>query len=150
MGVNGISSNKQNKLENFHFTIKKEVYDEMITYCQSALPNESCGLLSNINLIGSSIWRIKNESINPNRFYMPAESIKHAVENIEKKGEKLSGIFHSHPSTPAIPSSHDIKNNPYANLAYLIVSFYKGKVDVGCFMMNGKTVIPLKLIIIDE
>lgn len=147
MGVNGIRTNHDT---NSYFKIKRDVYEDMIAYCQTALPNEGCGLLSGITASGNTLWKLRNESDNSNRFYMSAEAIKHVVELIGKKGEILSGIFHSHPSSPAIPSSHDIENNLYTDLAYLIVSFYKGKVDVGCFKMDDKTAIPLKLIVIDD
>ncbi|MEH6949145.1 M67 family metallopeptidase [Bacillus sp. JJ634] len=151
MGVNGLRTNVQNKQVMIsHFKIKRDVYEDMIVYCQKVLPNEACGLLSGITDTGDTLWKLKNESLNPNRFYMSMEAIKLAVQNMEHKGEKLSGIFHSHPSTPAFPSSHDIENNPYTDLAYLIVSFYKGKVDVACFKMHGNTVMPIKLIVVDE
>jgi proteasome lid subunit RPN8/RPN11 len=151
MGVSGVKINIEYKQEiTAHFKIKKAIYEEMASYCKSGLPNEVCGLLSGINATGQTIWKIKNESLNPNRFYMSAEAIKIAVMKMERNGEKLSGIFHSHPSSPAFPSSCDIENNPYHDLAYIIVSFYKGKVEVGCYKMDSKTLIPLELIIIDD
>lgn len=151
MGVNGVKNNIENKYDtNAYFTINKDVYDEMIAYCQTVLPNEGCGLLSGITASGDTLWKLRNESHNANRFYMSANAIKHAVEKIDMKGEMLSGIFHSHPSSPAIPSSHDLESNPYADLAYLIVSFYKGNVEVGCFRMENKTAFPLELILLDD
>lgn len=81
---------------------------------------------------------------------MSQEAIKRAVMEMNEKDENLTGIFHSHPTSPAFPSSQDIENNPYDQIAYFIVSFYKGKVDVGCFKLNNKKVIPVKLNIIDE
>ncbi|QGQ44704.1 Mov34/MPN/PAD-1 family protein [Metabacillus sediminilitoris] len=150
METNGIKNNLSHKGDAAQFEIKKTVYEDMISYCQKALPNEACGLLSGVKATGSTVWKLLNESLNPNRFYLSAETVKTAVEKMEENGEKLSGIFHSHPSTPAFPSSHDIKNNPYPHLAYIIVSFYKGKVEVKCFKMDGKTVTPMKLLVIDE
>ncbi len=151
MGVNGIRTNINNKFDtNAYFKIKKDVYEDMIAHCQSALPKEGCGLLSGIASSGETLLKLRNESHHSNRFYMSAESIKKAIETIEKKGEMLTGIFHSHPSSPAIPSSHDIQNNPYNDLAYLIVSFYKGNIEVRCFRIENKTAIPLELILIDD
>jgi proteasome lid subunit RPN8/RPN11 len=131
--------------------MKKSVYDDMIDYCKHALPYEACGLLSGVKEeAGNTLWKIKNESLSLNRFYMSKEAIKRAVLKMNENGEKLTGIFHSHPTSPAFPSTHDIENNPYDHIGYLIVSFYKGKVEVGCFRMNNKRVIPLNLIITDE
>jgi proteasome lid subunit RPN8/RPN11 len=151
MGVSGIKNHLKNKQDNTdHFKIKKDVYEDMIAYCQQALPNEACGLISGVKGKGSTLWKIKNESLYPNRFYMSEEAIKLTVMKMEENGENPTGIFHSHPSSPAIPSSLDIENNPYTHLAYIIVSFYKGKVEVVCFKMENKKAKPLKLIVIDE
>ncbi len=151
MGVNGIRTNINNKFDtNTYFIIKKDVYEDMIAHCRSALPNEGCGLLSGIASSGETLWKLRNESHNSNRFYMSAQSIKKTVETIEKKCEMLTGIFHSHPNSPAIPSSYDIQYNTYNNLAYIIVSFYKGNIEVGCFRMENKTIIQLELILIDD
>nr|WP_306074342.1 M67 family metallopeptidase [Neobacillus sp. 179.-C4.2 HS]MDP5194121.1 M67 family metallopeptidase [Neobacillus sp. 179.-C4.2 HS] len=130
--------------------MKKSVYEEMIAYCKQALPYEACGLLSGMNGTGNTLWKIKNESLSLNRFYMSKEAIKHAGMGMHEKHEKFTGIFHSHPTSLAIPSSHDIENNPYDDIAYLIVSFYKGKVDVRCYKMNNKKVVPFNLLIMDE
>ena len=74
MGVNGIKTNINNKLDtNANFKIKKDVYEDMIAYCQSNLPNEGCGLFSGTTVSGDTLWKLRNESHNPNRFYMSAK-----------------------------------------------------------------------------
>jgi proteasome lid subunit RPN8/RPN11 len=132
------------------FKVKKNVYQEMIEHCRNNLPYETCGLLSGQDGMGMTVWKLKNESQNLNRFYMSKDSIKYAVKKMEEQAEQLTGIFHSHPSTRAFPSFHDIKNNPYTELPYIIISFYKGNVEVGCFQTDCKLAIPLKLIILNE
>jgi proteasome lid subunit RPN8/RPN11 len=134
----------------FEYKIQKEVYQDMIDYCRKHLPYEACGLLSGKEGMGMTLWKVKNESQNLNRFYMSKESIKHAVGKMEELGEQLTGIFHSHPSTPAFPSYLDIKNNPYPELAYMIISFYKQKIKVGCFGMDSIRATPLTLFIVDK
>ncbi|MDR7001030.1 M67 family metallopeptidase [Neobacillus niacini] len=149
MEMSGISySDEVFGVENF--IIKKSVYKDMIEYCRSNLPNEACGLLSGEEGTGLTLWKIKNEYKSPNRFYMSKESIQQAFIEMEVLGEQLTGIFHSHPSTPAFPSIKDIRNNAYPQLAYLIVSFYKGKVEVRCFKTTEDSAIPINLVILDE
>ncbi|WP_052404888.1 M67 family metallopeptidase [Bacillus rubiinfantis] len=132
-----------------HFIMKRAVYQEMVDYCQAAIPIEACGLLSGRQGMGSRLWKIKNQLQSPNRFYMSKESIKQAVCEMERGKEELIGIFHSHPSAPAFPSSSDIRNNPYNQLAYLIVSFNRGRLEVGCFKTDGQKAKRLELIVID-
>jgi proteasome lid subunit RPN8/RPN11 len=147
----GIPNRIENKQIAQYLEIGKYVYDEIIDYCKNALPYEACGLLSGVKEeAGNTIWKLKNESLKQNRFYMSKEAVNNTIIKISENGEKLTGIFHSHPTSQAYPSTQDIENNPYDHIAYLIVSFYKGKVEVGCFKMNNKRVIPLNLIITDE
>lgn len=148
MGVSGINNSDKCEKE-YILKITKDVYENMIAYCQMAIPYEACGLLSGHGSTAKTLWKLKNESQSLNRFHMSVEAIKHSVQLMGKMGEDLVGIFHSHPSSKAIPSSHDIENNPYKDLAYLIVSLQKGNKDVGCFKMDGRTVSSMKIIIID-
>ncbi|GLB62013.1 M67 family metallopeptidase [Cytobacillus sp. NCCP-133] len=148
MGVNG----KKSKEINFtgqDFIIKRTIYEEIITYCKEILPYEACGLLSKLEGQSNTLWKIKNESKRFNRFTMSSESIKTAVKEMEQIGEVLSGIFHSHPNSPAHPSIHDIRNNSYPELPYLIVSFHKGRTEVRCFKMIDKKIFRINIKIID-
>lgn len=122
----------------------------MIKDCIRCLPNEACGLLSGNGPIGDTLWILTNETHHPNRFHMSTEAIREAVFGMETIDEELSGIFHSHPSSPPFPSLRDIKKNPYTDIAYLIVSLHKGEINVGCFRMDDEKVIPLQLIVVEE
>lgn len=123
----------------------------MVSYCETALPYEGCGLLSGKGGPGETLWKMENESKRMNRFHMSAQSIKEVVEKMAEKGEELTGIFHSHPNSPPIPSAADIQNNPYHDLAYIIVSFYKDEPNVGCYKISSSgEVFPLQLNIIDK
>lgn len=145
MEVNGTKNNSNAD----YYIISKSVYQEMVEYCRQQQPFEACGLLSGSEGIGLTLWKLKNESQRLNYFFMSTDSIKLAVDKMEEQAEQLTGIFHSHPSAPAYPSSRDIKNNPYTELAYIIISFHKGIVEAGCFKTDGKKAIPLTLVICD-
>ena len=107
MGVNGIRTNVTNKhVRTAHFKIKKDVFEEMIAYCQMALPYEESGLLSGIPASGDTLLKLKNESPSPNRFFMSVEAIKLAVQvgNL-KKGSVRRG-------PPGSRSSDGIRPRP--------------------------------------
>lgn len=131
------------------FEISKSVYDEMMSYSEAGLPYEVCGLLSGKQSIATTLWKIKNESKHVHRFYMSKESIEKAVTDMEERGERLLGIFHSHPTSHAYPSQLDIRSNPYSQLPYLIVSL-KGIREIGCFILSRNKAYPLTMTIIDE
>ncbi|KAF0817865.1 hypothetical protein KIS4809_3383 [Bacillus sp. ZZV12-4809] len=137
-------------MKNEDILIKKKIYEDMISYCSSKLPYEACGLLSGAHGGCTAMWKIKNESQKLNRFMMSSESIKDAVQEMEQLSEDLTGIFHSHPNSPAVPSTHDINNNSYPEIPYFIVSFYRGKTEVKVYKIEGKKYYPLNLKIIDS
>ncbi len=133
------------QLENI-YTIKEEVYLSMINFCKQGLPLEVCGLISGPENFGATLWALENPTNSHSRFSISEQTIASVMEQVEKKGEKITGVFHSHPTTAAYPSRSDIRNNPNSNLAYLIVSFKRSQPTVGCFkIINREKVVQLKL-----
>lgn len=123
----------------------EEVYEEMIAYCKEQIPIEACGLISGVANYGFQLWKIENQLKSRYRFSMSWEAINQSIRMMEEQSEQLTGIFHSHPDTPATPSKRDIVHNPYPELAYIIVSFKGGIPHVECFRMVNNKVEPLIL-----
>lgn len=116
-------------------------------HCLQQLPNEACGLLSGKNGRADTIWIMDNVDPSPVSFAMDVGQIRRVFQLMERRGEELVGIFHSHPTAPAIPSPHDIEHVSYPEVAYLIVSFAEIEPRVGCFRIWGKQAIPLPVVI---
>ncbi|WP_209125419.1 Mov34/MPN/PAD-1 family protein [Alkalihalobacillus sp. BA299] len=128
------------------YYMKKEVYQQIVEYCKKEAPLEACGLISGIDKKGLSFWPVPNEENSPFQFKISEKSMKETLSKVERKGEQLTGVFHSHPNTRAYPSYYDIKNHSYPNLAYIIVSLLKKEPTVCCFSINeNKQVTNLKL-----
>lgn len=133
------------------YEMKKEVYLEMIKFCKQELPLEACGLISGRAGLGEMLWCLANPSTSNSKFLISEKTISSVMKQVEKNQEILTGVFHSHPVTSAYPSTTDISNNPYSNLAYLIVSFKHSQPAVGCFrIIDQEKVVPLNLIIVEK
>lgn len=133
------------------YSMKKQVYEQMVEYCMVESPIEACGLVSGKENKGLTLWQVPNEDKSPNRFKISEESMKKTIVKIEKKGEQLTGVFHSHPVTRAYPSFFDIKNHAYPTVAYIIVSLLKSEPVVKCYRITeNKKVIKLKLVVIQN
>lgn len=116
----------------------KAVYDQLIQICREAAPSEACGIAASsfaypdrsetngiIHFpIIDTIIPITNTHINPSHAFSfdPIEWTA-AYFEMQKNRQSLVGLFHSHPTTPAIPSSSDTEGFlPASELSYWIVS----------------------------
>lgn len=120
----------------------------MVTYCQSQLPYEACGMLSGTNNVVTTTWCLPNAERSPYRFSIPLSYIQYTFASIEQKGEQFLGIFHSHPTDLPRPSMEDIQNANYPEATYVIVSFLTNPPQTGCFQILNQHPLPKKLIIV--
>ena len=88
------------------------------------LPNEAAGLLSG-DLRESRATRFhpaRNVDASPLRYNLHPEDLVRIVFEIERSGEDLVGIFHSHTRTAAVPSPTDRRTAEYPGVFHVIVS----------------------------
>lgn len=102
---------------------------------RSALPNEVCGLVvgpklaqwgmdSTVHVTG--FVRVRNAAGSPTRFELAAQSMLDAEGRILAAGDEVIGVIHSHPVSPAVPSTTDVSDariyDPASIWLQLIVS----------------------------
>jgi proteasome lid subunit RPN8/RPN11 len=120
-----------------------ELYRLIIDHARAELPNEACGLLAG-EVFGEmkavkAVYCLKNIDESPEHFSMAAEDQFKAVGDFRKKGLTLLGNFHSHPATPARPSTEDIRLAFDHSLSYVIVSLMDETAPaLKSFLMRGK------------
>ena len=87
------------------------VVREMLAACQSAYPAEACGLLGGVDGVAASHYGVLNVAAEPTeRFEMDPVGQLEAFRRIKMHGEELIAIYHSHPSTAAVPSKADLRH----------------------------------------
>lgn len=119
----------------------------MIKHCLDQLPNEACGLLSGRKGRAETIWKMENMAHSPVSFRMDEGQLRNVFDKMGKIGEELVGIYHSHPTAPAIPSPLDIICATYQEIPYVIVSLAARMPAVGCYRISGKTPHALPIVI---
>lgn len=121
--------------------IERSVWNDMIGYCRSALPDEACGVL--LCESGDETSTIRHWRPIPNRASLrdrafafdPAAWIRVWYE-ADAAGRVPLGIFHSHPGAPAVPSPEDAAGNGSGLPTYWIVSFVpQGGCDVRAYTL---------------
>ncbi|HEY7463672.1 MAG TPA: M67 family metallopeptidase [Candidatus Limnocylindria bacterium] len=104
--------------------IPRDVAAQLMAHARAELPNEACGLLS-----GSlqpprvtAFHPAANRHRSPLRFDVDERDLVRFVMAIEQAGDQLAAIFHSHVSSPAVPSATDIREAMYPEAMHLLAS----------------------------
>jgi proteasome lid subunit RPN8/RPN11 len=140
--VGAVGGEQQNSSDEL-FTFHQNVYTAMIQHCITQKPLEACGLLSGKENIACSHWPMINIIQSPDEFQMDTKQIEWTFQQMETKGEKLVGIYHSHPTTAPFPSPYDVIHAHYPEATYVIVSLSQIKPEVACFHIDQGMVTPV-------
>lgn len=111
-------------------TIKKTDLDIIIKHCRAGLPNESCGMLGGKDGNVEKVYAMANARPGPDYYEMDPEEQFRVMKDIRENGLQLIGLFHSHPTGQAYPSSVDVQQAywpgtelpNYPDAVYVIVS----------------------------
>ncbi|WP_058307182.1 Mov34/MPN/PAD-1 family protein [Gracilibacillus massiliensis] len=103
--------------------ISNTIYQEIMEEGKKQLPYEACGLISGHYNKAQSFWPLVNEIRSRNKFFVSKKIVQQKIQDILNTREQLLAIFHTHPTTAAIPSSYDLRNHPDANIDMVIVSY---------------------------
>lgn len=122
--------------------IPRKITIQLLHLAQISPEKEICGLIGSLKGIASTCYPIENAAQQADiRFQMDAKQQISAISTMREKNETLLAIYHSHPSSPAIPSVTDIKLAAYYDAVYLIISLNtKGVLEIRGFKINGELV----------
>jgi proteasome lid subunit RPN8/RPN11 len=110
--------------------IPRAVYEELLAHAREDAPNECCGLIGGSDGVARTVYRARNAEASPLRYNLDPQDQFRIMTEMEKKGEDLSAIYHSHTASPAYPSQTDINLASYPDAIYLIVSLLEGERDL--------------------
>lgn len=96
--------------------------DEMAAHAREDAPNECCGMVGGRDGTAATLYRAANAEASPFRYSIDAAEQFRLMREIEKAGEELVGIYHSHTKSAAYPSQTDVNLAGWPDAVYLIVS----------------------------
>ncbi|GAV10184.1 M67 family metallopeptidase [Paenibacillus sp. NAIST15-1] len=129
--------------------LTENTYREMVGHCLQEKPLEACGLLSGNAGIASRCWIIDNIDRSPVSFTMDMEQLDHALKQMERSGEQLIAVFHSHPASVPYPSIFDIEHAVYP-CSYIIVSLSRLRPRVRSYRIEGRQAQPESIRIVTQ
>ena len=116
--------------------ISKDVIEQIIKHAKADLPNEACGYLAGNNNEVTKAYELTNIDHSPEHFsFDPAEQFK-TVKDARKNGLEILANYHSHPSSPARPSTEDIRLAYDPSISYVIVSLAASEPVVKSFKIK--------------
>ncbi len=88
--------------------ISQQLIDEMVAHALADQPNECCGMVGGSDGEASVVIPVANAAASPLRFEMDPQGQYDALMAIERDGEELLAIYHSHTKSAAYPSQTDV------------------------------------------
>jgi proteasome lid subunit RPN8/RPN11 len=122
--------------------IKKEILERLKMSVLRSPQRECCGLLAGRGGVIVRDFAATNALASATEYEIAPKELFQYLREIREAGLDLMGIYHSHPKSDNIPSSRDVEQAYYPDVAYFILSPRKdAPKPVRAFsIQNGETV----------
>jgi len=123
------------------------VLEAIVAHARREAPNECCGLLVGAGNVVDRAVPTRNAARSRTKYLVDPSEQFALIRALRGTAHDIIGAYHSHPSSPAIPSPTDIASAWGADFLYVIVSLeYEARPDVRAFMIGTGNYIPIGLI----
>lgn len=118
--------------------IARAALDEIVAHARAEAPSECCGLLLGTGLRIAEAVRTANIASNRySRFLIDPKQHIDIRRDARVRGVDVVGFYHSHPRSPALPSTSDLAEASYPGHLYLIVSLAARRPAVSVFRLDA-------------
>ena len=119
----------------------------MLAHAVAELPNECCGLLAGQMKQGVGHVTLQLPLVNavasPREFTADPTSLLAADKAMRSAGVEMLAIYHSHPTSEAIPSKTDLARNYHGdNMMNLIISLKSSQTEVRAWWLTATDYVP--------
>jgi proteasome lid subunit RPN8/RPN11 len=102
--------------------LSREALDAAVAHARREAPNECCGLLiGSPDRIDEAV-AARNVDSSPSRYRIDPADHFATIRRVRQDGRAIVGAYHSHPSSPAVPSPTDVAEAYDEGLLYVIIS----------------------------
>ena len=119
--------------------LPRRLVNQLLHLAQISPDREVCGLIGGHRGLPATCYPVTNIATAPSIRYEldPREQIE-AMRRMRERDEVLFAIYHSHPTSPAEPSSSDAISATYPDALYLIISLnFKGVLEMRGFRLDA-------------
>jgi len=122
--------------------ISKNLFEEIISHCREAHPNEACGILAGNGEEVFKVYKMSNIEKSSVSYFMDSMEQSAVQKDMRVNGISMLAIFHSHPSATAYPSMKDIElalwdgEPAHGDVVYIIISLSEKQPVVKGFLIG--------------
>lgn len=124
--------------------IPGSLIDRLVNEARAAVPRECCGLLVGAGLRVTRLAAARNLAASPSRYDIAPEDHFAALRSARAEGLAVVGAYHSHPSSPPVPSPTD-RAEAVPDFLYVIVGLAPAPAVRAWRLVDGNFV-PLGLV----
>jgi proteasome lid subunit RPN8/RPN11 len=117
--------------------IGRKAFERMVAHARASWPAECCGFLTGRGNATSGIREATNAAESGSRFFIAPAELFDFFRTLRTSGLEFTGVYHSHPQTPATPSERDAREFHYRDVNYWIVSLEGREPEVRCYHWRG-------------
>src|SRR5262245_11470025 len=116
--------------------IPRTVYAAMLAQAETERPLECCGLLAapppeagqELRIVES--YPLVNAAASPVEYESEPRSMFNAVKDMRRRGWEVLAVYHSHPTSPPVPSRKDLERSYGPGVVNLIISLQSAQPEV--------------------
>lgn len=127
--------------------ISRELFDEVISFCKEAYPNEACGILAGKGSEVLKIYKMANIENSPVSYLTDSMEQFKVMKDMRENNLSMVAIFHSHPSSAAYPSRRDVNLAFYQDSAYVIVGLTEKEPVVKAFSIREGDIKEIEVVV---
>lgn len=130
--------------------ISERLFTRLINHLADVAPQEGCGLVAFDGARPVEVYPGTNVLASASRFRMADSEVLRAVEDMDRRGWWLGAIYHSHPNSPAEPSTTDLREANWPDALMIIVSFMGGEPQAKAWKLSGLRFEQVEIVIVPD
>ncbi len=130
--------------------ISQRLFDALIDHLDHMRPNEGCGLIAFEDDAPVQVYPGTNILNSPTRYRMDDAEVLEAVADMDARGWWLGAIFHSHPTSPPVPSSTDLQEANWPDALMVIVSFDDDEPEARAYQVRGQGYVEVAIEVVPD
>lgn len=128
-------------------SLPRTLINQLLTHAQRGNGDEVCGFIASRSGKPVKAYPVPNIAIPADkRFEMEPSAQINAIKNMREQSEEIFAIYHSHPTSAAVPSQTDIVEFNYPEALCIIISLNtQGVLEIRAYRIIKNQVIEVSI-----